>query len=690
VNTVETYQPDFSAIATKMVSMGAHVVPVPYGTKACTLPDWQNKATRDLTQIERWAKENQHYNVAIVGKPEVGALWGFDDDSGILAEYESQHGPIKTYRTRSVSGGTHLLFKHNEKSITMGNLSGKDENGGETWSARVSNRYVISAGSVAHPNNDPSQPLTAYTAVDTSSPVEAPDTFISFLQSKARGTESKTGDNKPETIVHEGGRNSMLTSALGTARQAFGYDKEQLLTLGLELNQKRCVPPLSDEEVKTIANSVGRYDVKPPAPDVVMGGKNLSQQTPEKKQIVYPDIPVIPHPVFPRWVMTGTSLYEGLVKPVCAVNSRYPEFMFMPAVALVLNYLGGKVRIEYKNLIPSLYLVMVGKKGSVIKSSSVKDAIEYLNHVGIVDDAGPQTRNAEGKSLVFTAGSPEGLGLEMSRTNCKNVVLFYDELSHLVNKVGIEKSSLGQALLLMYESSKFANSVKTRKDQYNFAAGSYCASLIACTTDKDFTEQWSQLAVGKRGLDERFMFIYQPEHLSPLTPQISVDTKLAAATTRKLIDKAVNQGVYRFDDMTPLEKKIAKLGNRTEIRAEKIALYFAIDLGRDSIDEDCVDRALAIVEYEKAVKKYLGGSDESVDRLAAAQTKYCRLLQRAPNGMMTDREIKQQMGYRRYSTELWDRIEGGLIRSGHIIKIGSGVPGDPLMVRLLEPVIEEE
>src|SRR6266700_1459613 len=153
------YQPDFYKIAEKMVMMGAYVVPVPTGQKACTLPDWQNKATRDLQQIEKWYGENQHYNCAIVGKPEIGALWGFDDDSGMLAEYEVKHEPIKTYRTKTVSGGTHLLFRHNEKSIVMGNLSAKNDQGQELWSARTNNRYVISVGSVAPTNNNHTQPL---------------------------------------------------------------------------------------------------------------------------------------------------------------------------------------------------------------------------------------------------------------------------------------------------------------------------------------------------------------------------------------------------------------------------------------------------------------------------------------------------------------------------------------------------
>jgi hypothetical protein len=272
------YQPDFYKIAAKMLMMGAYVVPVPTGQKACILPDWQNKASRDLRQIEKWYGENQHYNCAIVGKPEIGALWGFDDDSGILAEYEAKHGTLKTYRTRTVSGGTHLLFKHNQKSIAMGNLSEKNEQNQELWSARGTNRYVMSAGSVAHPNNDLSQPLTAYTAIDTTMPIEAPDTFIAFLQEKASEiAKAKTGEKElDESPVHEGGRNNMLASVLGRARQVLGMNTEQLYEYGCSVNRNRCVPPLPDSEVRSVANSIGGYEVKQ-APKVIMGGQPLTQ-----------------------------------------------------------------------------------------------------------------------------------------------------------------------------------------------------------------------------------------------------------------------------------------------------------------------------------------------------------------------------------------------------------------------------
>src|ERR1700676_5019052 len=148
-----------------------------------------------------------------------------------------------------------------------------------------------------------------------------------------------------------------------------------------------------------------------------------------------------------------------------------------------------------------MYLVLIARKGRLFKSSSIQDAIEYLHQAGIVDYAHSGTRNAEGKSLVFTAGSPEGLGIEMSRTNCRNSILFYDELATLSKKASIEGSNLGQAISTMYESGLFANTVKGKKDQFSHVPGSYCASIIAATTDKNFISTMAPIITSAQGND---------------------------------------------------------------------------------------------------------------------------------------------------------------------------------------------
>jgi hypothetical protein len=453
----------------------------------------------------------------------------------------------------------------------------------------------------------------------------------------------------------------------------------ELLAVGLQINQEHCVPPLPDSEVRTIADSISGYAVK-------QSGQIVFEQQPDPAaEIVVPRLNRVAYPIFPSWVMKGTSLYEGLVKPVCAVNSRIPHFMFLPAVALMMNYLGNKVRVEQRNQIPSFFMVLIGEKGRAIKSSSVEDAIEYLNVAGCVRHAGGETRNAEGQSLVWTAGSPEGLGLEMVRTNCKNAVLFYDELSHLTSKTEIDSSSLKSSLLTLYESGKFSNTVKSRKEGFSIDPKTYCASLIACTTDENFEDNWSRLCGKSSGLDDRFMFLLQPQQLPELTPKIDVNTVAGAMKTRQLIEKAVQQQVYSFDDTTPLESKIGTLGNRTEIRAEKLALYFAIDLGHDTITESDVERGLAVAEYEKAVKRYLG-SPEAETKIAAAQIKYRRILERRFDGRAKTREMERAMNSHRYGTEGWWRIYDGLKKAGIVAEIGGGTSGALKEVVVREPL----
>jgi hypothetical protein len=249
-----------AAIAKKFVEAGGHVIFFPRGTKRCTVPGWEEKATNNLEAALAWAALDPSANVGIVGKQ--NGFWGLDDDAGLLAEYAAQHGPIQTYSTRTVSGGRHFIFRQSAASWAMGNVSIEDANGKELLSARVNNRYVVAAGSWAHPHNDEDQPLTQYTAVNPAAPfTEAPQTLIDFIQVKAAhyGAKPMTQEATTEVrLYHEGGRNNALTRKAGKLREAGANEEEILVTL-TRLNGEQCVPPLPDREVESIAKSIGKY-----------------------------------------------------------------------------------------------------------------------------------------------------------------------------------------------------------------------------------------------------------------------------------------------------------------------------------------------------------------------------------------------------------------------------------------------
>ena len=322
----------------------------------------------------------------------------------------------------------------------------------------------------------------------------------------------------------------------------------------------------------------------------------------------------------------------------------------MPAMAIMLNYVGLRVRVELNHFVPALHMVLIGRKGEVIKSSCAETAMDYFKGVGMADEA-KSTGTADGRMLIWTAGSPEGLGLDMDRKGCKNALLYYDELRRLVAKAGIENSGMIDALLTTYESGKYSNVVTNRKNTFNFDPKSYCLSFIACTTDKSFRKQWSMLGGEASGLNDRFFFLYQPPVLiSPRKRKTDVLTAEAALVTRKIVDQAIQKGVYKFDEVDQqLDIAGNVYSNRQIHRAERFALYFAIDLEKDEIDGDCVERALALIEYEQAVKKFLriGQSDAETPE-ARIQGEIRFQLQQNDGTMLWNdlfKKIGQRLGY---------------------------------------------
>ena len=251
-----------AAIATKFVQAGAHVIFFPRGTKRCTTPGWEQKATNNLEAALAWAGRDPSANVGIVGKQD--GLWGLDDDAGLLAEYEAQYGPIQTYATHTVSGGRHFIFRQNGASWAMGNVSIHDDQKRELLSARVDNRYVVAAGSWAYPNNDITKSLTQYVAIDPNAPfVEAPASLLAFIKDKESQWKAKVRDGKPtsqpQQEIHEGGRNNHLAQRAGALRN-IGASYETILHDLTERNERDCKPPLDESEVESIAKSYSKYD----------------------------------------------------------------------------------------------------------------------------------------------------------------------------------------------------------------------------------------------------------------------------------------------------------------------------------------------------------------------------------------------------------------------------------------------
>lgn len=75
-------------------------------------------------------------------------------------------------------------------------------------------------------------------------------------------TDKNTSRNDTSDIIHEGKRNSTLTSLAGSMRHR-GMTEVEISAALHAINSNRCKPPLPNSEVDTIAKSVSKYEGKP-------------------------------------------------------------------------------------------------------------------------------------------------------------------------------------------------------------------------------------------------------------------------------------------------------------------------------------------------------------------------------------------------------------------------------------------
>jgi hypothetical protein len=667
-------------IATPLIARGIPITPVRPNSKAAFLEGWQQSATTVPEIIAQWDSRFPGHNAACVAKAQLGGYWFFEVDSPEVCERILQEtGNIMpaTFRVRSRPGRGHFYFEQTLASIAMGNIAQNDGIKFGDWSARVNNEYVVAPGSI-HPHS-----LQPYTVVNDGPIVEAPDWLVAWLISQKISAPKQPEIVKDERgLVPHGQIHGYMLREAGRLR-ALGLGPEAIEVALLELVHKNCAPPIDDNKVKTMAQSICNF---PPGENTALILNQTPSTLPPADDEPLPEFEPVPYPKFPHYVMEGTSLYEKYVKPICAENSRIDYFMWLTAETMLLNYIAPKIKIrEAFGLRPfrgSIYSVLIGQKGKTNKSSSVQDAMEYFNYAGCLQHASRDIKNADGKTLTWTVGSTEALGIGMQKSNCHNAILIYDELSQLVGKANIESSSVISHLLLMYESQKFENSIKSTKESFSINPDSYCTSLIACTTDKKFPELWSRLAGDDTGLNDRFMFIVQPETLPSPRPMKYITTAPGAIETKKLLDKAIMKGEYTVDTPDhPKMMELVNIDNRLAARAEKWAVAIAIDLGLDIIDDECIERGCAIVKYEIAAKEYLQ-SYEATTREGQIQQDIRRHLEMA-GGRMAYRELLRKMHVDRFGTTLWNQAYGGLLKFGIIRQEGSGRKGDPMYVQLL-------
>jgi len=238
--------------AQPMIERNWSVIRLGEKSKIASDSNWQELATTDLDQIDRWDSESMRANCGLVAKPT--GNWCFEvDDANVIARIEAEtgHKMPKTFAVRSSPGKTHFHFKQSDASRKMGNVAQTPE---RPYSARVNNQYVLSPFSL-HPTTG-----KPYEILSNEEIVVAPEWLIYWLKAQKNTDKSKIMSVDVSAPIVEGGRNTSLTSRAGKLRQA-GLNHDEMEAALLRMNEELCKPPLQESEVRAIANSVSRYPV---------------------------------------------------------------------------------------------------------------------------------------------------------------------------------------------------------------------------------------------------------------------------------------------------------------------------------------------------------------------------------------------------------------------------------------------
>ena len=651
----------YADLALPLARRGIPTVPLRPKSKVAFISDWAEKATTDTTQIMIWDAQHPSANCGSVAQAKIGGVWFFEYDSldvakRLFAETGQKLPP--TFRVQSSPGRGHFYWKQSVASIAAGNISQAYVKGGD-WSARVNSQYCVSPGSF-HPTTG--LPYAITNDVDM---VEAPDWFVAWcLSQKVTAIKAEAAERTASGLIPHGSIHGYMLAEAGSLRSR-GLNAEEIEPILLRLVHENCEPPIDDEKVAKMAQSICNFSAG--KPDVVLVGGQVAGTPPVIEVKAPPEIDttgLLVYPKFPRGVMLDTTIYEGLVKPATESSSKYPEMIFMPAVQLTLNYLFNRVRIKDNDVCLNMFLGLISPYGKFFKSSSCELAHKYFEQMGMASQYKPSIRNAEGRIVILQAGSTEGFGRVISGISATHAILYNDELSKMVSKAQIETSSFAHDLLAWYGSAQWGNNVVSSKTSFNFPSGSYCFSWQWCTTDRGFNRQWPSIAGIASGMEDRLFFLLSPKEPKPTVPFTDPPMLEAAARTQISFGAAMQQGVFGYDNVKEATALLEGMDPRSMQLVQMLALYFAVDLKEDgqhltSITPDCLERAYTLVEYRNQVKKYLEPIE--ADTVQGRIQKEILREVKQNGGKMKHRDLCLNMDYGRFGTDIWKSALKGML-----------------------------
>jgi hypothetical protein len=246
--------------ALALARRGMYVFPCAVGGKAPACPRGCNEATLDAALIEHWWSKEPNANIGVAtGAASHCFVLDVDgeDAEGELTKLEGEFGELPATVESITARGRHLFFEWPNRLVR--NSAGKVAPG---LDIRGQGGYVL-----APPSLHPSGRTYAWSVDSARSLAHAP----AWLLAKANGGDNGNGAGTATPPsewrdlvrdgVSEGSRNASLARLTGHLLRR-RVDVVVVLELLLGFNATRCKPPLPDDEVVQIVESICRRELR--------------------------------------------------------------------------------------------------------------------------------------------------------------------------------------------------------------------------------------------------------------------------------------------------------------------------------------------------------------------------------------------------------------------------------------------
>lgn len=429
--------------ALTLARLGYKVFPCIPSGKIPAVATGLHAATTDEKIIRNWWKINPEYNVAI----NCDGLIVIDSDNPQWPENDNHRKDIFENSgaiTCTPRIGFHFFYKSvygstwkNSTSFIAKNVDVKTHGGYVV--CPNSNNYYWKKKLCCRINELPEPPEWLKNLLTYGEPEKNENKSIDLDKPL-----SKSIDNQSDIII-EGSRNSTLTSLAGSLRR-IGLSYEAILAALIQTNYKRCKPCLEESELKSIVDSICRYEINSIAQAYAENSyenKYAIDDDKDKEKTEFIDnLQLKQDELFPQELLNPGGFISEVIN-YSLKTAPYPEpiLSFSAAVCLMSVLCARKIRDQQNNR-SNLYLFALANSGTG-KDHSRKINTEILFRSGF--------SNSLGSNIASGEGLEDKLGI------CPSVLFQIDEIDGLFQKLSTQKESRHESivsmLLTLYSSS---------------------------------------------------------------------------------------------------------------------------------------------------------------------------------------------------------------------------------------------